>query len=68
MISDRLSEDEPPQMKMPSSFRQYIAGYTVTNFLLYPISRHVTKASALEFLFYEPHRRLMIDCYIVKFR
>ena len=32
-------------------FLQYIAGYTVTNFLCYPIRRRVTKASALEYLF-----------------
>ena len=35
---------------MSNYFRQYIAGYIVTNFLHYSIKCHVSKASALEFI------------------
>ena len=31
-----------------SYFRQYIIGYTITNFLCYPIRRHITTSNALE--------------------
>ena len=34
---------------MTNHFQQYIAGYTVANFLPYPIRCRVTKAGALEY-------------------
>ena len=43
-------------------FLQYIAGYTVANFLRYPIRRRVTKASALEFVLIDQY-----DEYIYKY-
>ena len=33
----------------PNYFQQYIVGYTVANFLRYPIRCRITKASALEY-------------------
>ena len=92
VISERISDDKPPQMKIlnmvipilmhfcsfisnwsvascikpnviqrfetklmtSNYFRQYIAGYTVTNFCRYPIRCIDTKESALECPFTVP--------------
>ena len=44
-------------------FRQYIAGYTVANFLRYPIRRRVTNSCALELIFMALYAVLYkIDC------
>ena len=40
-------------------FRQYNAGYTVANFLPYPVGHRVTKASALEYFLPERTYQIM---------
>ena len=44
-----MPANEKRRYVMTSDLRQYIAEYTVANFLLYPIRRRVTYASALEY-------------------
>ena len=51
-----MPANEKRRYVMTSDLRQYIAEYTVANFLLYPIRRRVTYASALEYSFGAPGR------------
>ena len=44
-----MPANEKRRYVMTSDFRQYIAEYTVANFWRYPIRRHVTYASALDY-------------------
>ena len=45
-----MPANEKRRYMMTSDLRQYIAEYTVENFLRYPIRRRVTYASALELI------------------
>ena len=47
-----MPANEKRRYVMTSDLRQYIAEYTVANFLRYPIRRRVTYASALEFNYF----------------
>ena len=54
-----MPANEMRRYMMTSDFRQYIAEYTVANFWRYPIRRHVTYASALEWIFHENWAKIL---------